>query len=106
MKQLYYNPDEIPARIMIHSSCFNLDLEYSPEDLNDMPVRFDELFILANSSAFDEIKVFLTSSNDAYIKDCKKAAIGKSITGWVSLKDYGNGGGYLTDKYCIEILHT
>lgn len=101
MKQLYYNPIEIPEKVKIKSTCFNIDVEYDTWQSDGKPVYMNDLFDLAKSRAFEDVQVYLTSHNGAYVKANKKALVGDSITGWISLSDYGNGGGYLEDKYCI-----
>lgn len=104
MKQLYYNPMEVPEKIRIKSSCFNIDVEYLAWESDGKPIHMDDLFDLAKSRAFESVEVYLTSHNESYVKDSKKAVVGTFITGWVSLLNIGNGGGYLEDKYCIKRL--
>ena len=54
-------------------------------------------------SAFDDVQVSLTAHEQAYVKSSKKAIEGIAVTGWISLREYKNGGGYFDDKYCIII---
>lgn len=103
MKYLYYNPYELPTKIKICSSCFNLDTEYFSDEIDGKPIYFDELFKIAALDFFDDVQVLLTSHNGAYIKDSKKALVGTTISGWISLKEYRNGGGWLSDKYCMKV---
>lgn len=103
MKQLYYNPIELPEKIRIKSSCFNINVEYAPQESDGKPVFLQELFYLSKSESFDAVEVYLTSHNAAYIKTGKKATIGTRISGWVSLKKYGNGGGYLEDQHLLSV---
>lgn len=102
MKYLYYNPIEPAAKIKILSKCFGIDVEYSAHDASDKPVYLDDLFGLAASDCFDDVQVYLTSHEGAYWKSKKKDFVGTRITGWLSLKEYKNGGGYLKDL-CVEL---
>lgn len=97
MKTLYYNPIEIPCKIKIVSRCFGIDVEYSPEESEGKPVYVDELFTLAKSDSFDDVAVYFTAHEQAYIRK-NKFAVKESIEGWFSLKGIRNGGGYLNDK--------
>jgi hypothetical protein len=105
MKYLYYNPIEPAEKIRIKSRCFEIDTEYEPwaSDLCDKPVYIDELFKLAALDCFENVQVYLTTHCGAYWKNKKAAFVGTRITGWVSLKEYKNGGGYLEDQYISEI---
>lgn len=100
MKYLYYNPMELPVKIHIVSKAFEIDKIYE-EPFSDMTFNgysFDELFNMAKCDCFDEVSVYFTSHNDAYIKQSKKSLSRELITGWVNLKQVKNGGGYLEDR--------
>ena len=64
---------------------------------NKKPTRIEELFILSKSRYFESVEVLLTTNNDAYEKNNKKALVGTRVKGWVDLKKYKDGGGYLSD---------
>lgn len=98
MSYLFYNPIEFPNMIRIKSSCFGIDVEYDPFDINNKkPIKIDELFILSKSRYFESVEVLLTTNNEAYEKIDKKALVGTRVKGWVDLKKYKDGGGYLSD---------
>ena len=97
MKTLYYNPIEVPTKIRIVSKCFDINTEYTSMDSNDRPVGYDELFNLAKLDCFEQVEIFFTSHEEAYIKTSKKSLERVPVTGWVSLKGLANGGGYLND---------
>ncbi len=98
MNYLFYNPIEFPNMIRIKSSCFGIDVEYEPLDINNKkPTKIEELFILSKSRYFESVEVLLTTNNDAYEKNNKKALVGTRVKGWVDLKKYKDGGGYLSD---------
>lgn len=86
-------------KVSIKSSCFGLNITYSPEEPstnpNGCPVFIEPLFDLAKSDCFEEVSVYLTSHNEAYISNGKTKT---EATGWVSLNTVGNGGGYMGDK--------
>ena len=103
MKWLYYNEIEIPQKVKIKSSCFQIDTEYNTDDSNVMPCLISDLFDLAQSKYFEDVQVYLTTHNDAYIKESKTALVGTAVKGWISLKKCKNAGGYLKDSYCIKI---
>lgn len=105
MKRLYYNPLEPAAKIRIKSRCFEIDTEYEPcnSDSYDKPAFIHDLFKLAALDCFDDVQVYLTSHEQAYWKSKKAAFVGTRITGWVSLKEYKDGGGYLEDQYTLEV---
>lgn len=102
MKFLYYNPIEVPQRIHIKSSAFNIEMIYEPYNAGRRPADFEELFNLASLDCFDEVSVYLTQHDQAYYKTSKKAIEGYIITGWVNLKDYKKGGGYLNDTVTLK----
>lgn len=97
MKTLYYNPIEIPCKVKLVSKCFGIDIEYSTDKSDGQPVYMDELFNLAKCDSFDNVEVFLTAHDQAYIRKSKTARK-ENIEGWFSLKGVKNGGGYLNDK--------
>lgn len=98
MNYLFYNPIEFPNMIRIKSSCFGIDVEYEPLDINNKkPTKIEELFILSKSRYFESVEVLLTTKNDAYEKNNKKALVGTRVKGWEDLKKYKDGGGYLSD---------
>lgn len=103
MKYLYYNPFEVPQRVKIQSKCFGIDVEYAPWEAGEKPVGFRSLFELAALECFDDVQIYLTPHEQAYWKSKKNDSVGTSITGWISLKKYRNGGGYLEDKCRTEI---
>lgn len=100
MRTLYYNPIEIPNKVRIVSKCFGLEIEYSTDESADMPVYLDELFNLAKCDSFEEVAVFFTAHEEAYIRKSRTAPK-EYIEGWFSLKGVKNGGGYLNDKECL-----
>ena len=104
MKTLFYNPIELPESIKIISNCFGVNTTYDVCDSKGMPVYLDELIALAKTRSFDEVKVLLTSHNDAYIKKSKNAIEGEAVSGWISLKGLSDGGGYLNDKCVVKII--
>lgn len=97
MKTLYYNPIEIPCKVRIISKCFGIDIEYSTDKSDGKPVYIDELFNLAKCDSYDDVEVYFTSHEEAYIRK-DKFSPKESIEGWFSLKGIRNGGGYLNDK--------
>lgn len=97
MITLYYNPIEIPSKIKIVSTCFDVDIEYSTDQSDNKPVYMDELFNLAKCGSIDDVAVYLTAHNHAYIRK-NKTAPKEKVEGWLSLKGIKNGGGYLNDK--------
>ena len=104
MKYLYYNPIEFPAKIRIKSQRLGIDVEYTPRNANnDQPVSFRSLFEHAAMDDIDDVQVYLTPHEQAYWKNEKNDSVGTRITGWISLKEYKNGGGYREDKCKTEI---
>lgn len=100
MKTLYYNPIEIPCKVRLVSKCFGLDIEYSTDESVDKPAYLDELFNLAKCDSFDDVQLYFTAHEEAYIKKNRNAPK-ENIEGWFSLKGVKNGGGYLNDKECL-----
>lgn len=99
MKVLFYNPMEQPAKVHIVSKAFKIDETYEePYAGVDLYLWFDDLFDLAKCKAFDEVEVYLTPHNEAYMRKNKKDLNRASVTGWFSLKGVANGGGYMEDK--------
>ena len=97
MKYLLYNPYEPVSKIHIRSKCFGIDLEYGGHEAGEKPVFVDKLFELAKLDCFDDVRVYFSEHNEAFYKNKKTDLYRTSITGWVSLKEYKNGGGYLDD---------
>ena len=97
MKNLFYNPSEMPTEAILISKILGIDKHYQCST-GDGPVHMDELFKLAATETFDEVKVLLTQHNEAYYRKTKTSAQKFEINGWISLKEYRNGGGYLNDK--------
>lgn len=97
MKILFYNPLEIPIEVRLVSKILGVDKQYQCST-GDGPVYLDELFRLAATETFDEVNVLLSQHNEAYYRKTKTSAQKIEIDGWVSLKEYKNGGGYLNDK--------
>lgn len=52
MKQLYYNPIELPEKIRIKSSCFNINVEYSPQESDGKPVFFAGIVLFVQIGKF------------------------------------------------------
>ena len=97
MKILYYNPIEMPAEVCLESKILGIKKQYHCSAPSG-PVDMDELFRLASTDTFDKVDVLLTSHNEAYYRKTKKSAQKEVVDGWVSLKEYKNGGGYLKDR--------
>ncbi|MBO4391781.1 MAG: hypothetical protein J5816_00585 [Clostridia bacterium] len=100
MKYLFYNPYEIPNKVQITSKVLGVDKLFEEPWYDPSVVYyFDELFKMAKCDIFDDVKVYLTAHEEAYIKTkTKKGVTREPITGWVSLKGLKQGGGYLEDK--------
>lgn len=98
MKKLYYNPIEMPLKVHIVAKCFGVDMTDEEPFHTGIPCYMEPLFELAKIDCFDEVEVYVTSHNGAYIRDTKKPMERTEVTGWVSLKNVRNGGGYLEDK--------
>ena len=97
MKILYYNPIEMPAEVCLESKILGIKKQYHCSAPSG-PVDMDELFRLASTDTFDTVDVLLTSHNEAYYRKTKKSIQQEVVDGWVSLKEYKNGGGYLKDR--------
>ena len=97
MKYLYYNPIEVPEKIHIVSKAFGLDITYAANNSGNKPISFSELFAIADLECFDAAVVYLSPHEQSYYKNKKSAIEGFSVVGWVDLKDFYNGGGYLDD---------
>lgn len=97
MKKLFYNPSELPVAARLESSLLGVHKEYECYN-GEGPVWMDELFRLAATTTFDKVEVKLTAHNQAYYRDSKNPLEQVPVEGWVSLKDYKDGGGYLKDR--------
>lgn len=97
MKKLFYNPQEHPVAVKIESKLLGVNKEYESHT-GDGPVCMDELFKLAATDSFEKVEVQLTSHNQAYYRDSKNPLEQVEVDGWISLKEYKNGGGYLKDR--------
>lgn len=97
MKKLFYNPSELPVAVRIESSLLGVHKEYECHT-GEGPVWLDELFKLAATDSFDKVEVKLTPHNQAYYRDSKNSLEQVPVDGWISLKNFKNGGGYLKDR--------
>ena len=102
MKYLFYNPIESATKVRIKSKCFGIDIEYSSYEAMDKPVYIDQLFQLSQLEWFDDVQVYLSAHESAYYKNKKSDSKRTKITGWISLKEYKNGGGYLKDSLSLD----
>ncbi len=97
MKKLFYNPSEVPVEVKLESKLLGVKKQY--ECLSGGgPIWMEELFKLAATDSFDVVEVHLTPHNQAYYRDSKNPFEQVEVDGWISLKDYKNGGGYLKDR--------
>ena len=96
MRKLYYNPIEPAAKVHIVSKCFNIDLYYTAFETCEKgyPIMMDDLFDLAKCSAFEVVDVLFTEHEQGFAKG-KAGEPAQPVVGWVPLKVYKNGGGYL-----------
>lgn len=99
MKYLYYNPYEYPNEIKLKSNALNIESVINWNDTPEKIRTIEDLFALQNSNYFEEISINLSSHNEAYYKTKKRSIEKFPVTGWINLKDFINGGGYLNDKY-------
>lgn len=97
MKKLFYNPSEVPVEIKLESRLLGVKKQYEGYS-GGGPIWLDELFKLAATDSFDVVEVKLTPHNQAYYRDSKNPLERVEVDGWISLKDYKNGGGYLKDR--------
>ena len=97
MKKLFYNPIEHPVAIKLESKILGVNKQYEPNVVGG-PVSMEELFKLAATDSFDKVEVKLTAHNQAYYRDSKNPLEQVPVEGWISLKGYKNGGGYLKDR--------
>lgn len=103
MKKLFYNPIEHPVAVKLESKVLGVNKQYEP-NAGEGPGSMDELFKLAATDSFDKVEVKLTSHNQAYYRDSKNPLMQVSVNGWISLKDYKNGCGYLKDRTGLSRL--
>lgn len=97
MKKLFYNPIEHPVAVRLESKVLGVNKQYEAYTCEG-PIGMEELFKLAATDSFDKVEVKLTAHNQAYYRDSKNPLEQVPIDGWISLKDYKNGGGYLKDR--------
>lgn len=97
MKKLFYNPIEHPVAVKLESTVLGVKKQYEP-NAGGGPVGMEELFKLAATDSFEIVEVKLTQHNQAYYRDSKNPLEQVPVDGWISLKDYKNGGGYLKDR--------
>ncbi len=97
MKKLFFNPIEHPVAVKLESKILGVSKQYEP-NAGGGPVSMEELFKLAATDSFDKVEVKLTVHNQAYYCDSKNPLEQVPVEGWISLKDYMNGGGYLKDR--------
>lgn len=97
MKKLFYNPKEHPVVVKLESRVLGVNKQYEP-NAGEGPSSMDELFKLASTDSFDKVEVKLTPHNQAYYRDTKNPLEQVPVDGWISLKDYKNGGGYMKDR--------
>ena len=103
MKKLFYNPIEHPVAVKLESKILGVNKQYEPNVVGG-PVSMEELFKLAATDSFDKVEVKLTAHNQAYYRDSKNPLEQVPVEGWISLKDYKNGGGYLKDRIGLNRL--
>jgi len=103
MKKLFYNPIEHPVAVKLESEVLGVNKQYEP-NASEGPGSMDELFKLAATDSFDKVEVKLTVHNQAYYRDTKYPLEQVPVDGWISLKDYKNGGGYLKDRTGLNRL--
>ena len=103
MKKLFYNPIEHPVAIKLESKILGVNKQYEPNVVGG-PVSMEELFKLAATDSFDKVEVNLTPHNQSYYRDSKNPLEQVPVEGWISLKDYKNGGGYLKDRIGLNRL--
>lgn len=97
MKKIFYNPIEHPVAIKLESKVLGVNKQYEPYT-GEGSIVMEELFKLAATDSFDIVEVKLTPHNQAYYRDSKNPLEQVPVEGWISLKDYKNGGGYLKDR--------
>lgn len=103
MKKLFYNPAEVPVEVILGSMALGFKKQYVCLS-GGGPMFMEELFKLAATDTFDTVQVFLTPHNQAYYRDTKYPLEQVPVDGWISLKDYKNGGGYLKDRTGLNRL--
>lgn len=100
MKRLYYNPLEIPNRIVLIKGDTRIELsnqnDYTDDRLTESICYLKDLFKVLDD--YDDVLVSLTSHNQAYYWKNNETV---TVAGEVSLKEFSNGGGYMNDKKMI-----
>lgn len=97
MKKLFYNPMELPEAVLLESKILGVSKKYECHT-GEGPVWMKELFKLAATDSFEKVEVLLSDHNQAYYRNSKNPFEQVSVVGWISLKDYKNGGGYTNDR--------
>lgn len=87
----------MPVAVILQSKILGVSKEYQCHT-GEGPVWMDELFKLAATNSFEKVEVLLSSNNQAYYRNSKNPFEKIPVDGWISLKDYKNGGGYANDK--------
>lgn len=80
MKQMFYNPLEIPTEVILVSRILGIDKHYQC-DAGDGSVDMEELFKLAAAETLTEVKVPLTPHNEAYYRKTKTSIQKVGING-------------------------
>ncbi len=107
---LFYNPIEYPSKVHLRSEKLGIDKVYAPWEAGaEDPCSIDSLIKLANNTDdYDDVSIYVTRHNQAYFKRHKNMrkpdCIAYEASGWISLKGVKNGGGYLDDKWPINII--
>ena len=99
MKYLYFNPYEYPKTIKLVSKELNIDIIIDFNKDFDKIKSIDTLFRYKKTKKFEEISLELTNHNEAYYKPRRESSEKHKVIGWINLKDYHYGGGYLEDKF-------
>lgn len=93
MQYLYYKKDEMPLMVRIINRSLGIDMKYYPYDGKLHPANnMLELFSIAESKVYDDVQIYISKRLQAYSKYKKKSLVGYKIEGWISLREYKNGG--------------